>query len=76
MGELERLKREAQETAEGRGHTMGKWLEQANYAGVYSTANAVCRRCGAGAFVDINPPANGIDIAGRAVALTCPAEES
>lgn len=33
---------------------------------------AICVKCDAGVWVDTDPPPNGIDIYGGAVALNCP----
>lgn len=34
----------------------------------------ICQTCGAYVQVDSNPPPNGIDIGGNAVALNCPVQ--
>ncbi len=68
MTTIDRLKREAKAAADWRGHKMSKW-----YGGGRSSEKfCECEVCHARAYVDANPPANGIDVAGRAVALNCP----
>lgn len=64
------LKRSARKSATWRDHDLGKW-EKADYWG---SPVATCKRCGMKIYVDANPPANGIDIWGEAIALDC--EES
>jgi hypothetical protein len=48
-------------------HTLGMWdtdpLEE--------KASNECIDCGMAVFVDTNPPPNGIDVSGQAVALQC-----
>ncbi len=50
-----------------RGHTMGEYIRFSPTHG-----ECVCATCGAYVQVDSNPPSNGIDIGGNAVALNCP----
>jgi len=45
------------------------YFQKSPYSTVY---NAFCIDCGAKVTVQVNPPANGIQIGGEAVALTCP----
>jgi hypothetical protein len=63
---MRKLKQEALNSAEFRGHTLTPF----NTYG--TTAYATCSRCGAQVVVDTDPPANGIDIGGAAVAVNCP----
>lgn len=71
-GELDHLMNEAREAAQNRGHTLGPfapgefWRER-RYAD--------CTECGMGVAVDPDPPPNGIDISGSAVALNCTGKE-
>lgn len=60
------LKREAKESAAARGHVIGYWINNGYYR-----AEAECLKCGMHVFVDVNPPPNGIDIHGEAIALNC-----
>jgi transcription elongation factor Elf1 len=60
---------EALESCELRGHDMGSWQE-VNTAG-RTIYRAACKGCGKEVDVEVNPPANGIDIGGEAVALGC-----
>ncbi len=69
MTKLARLKREARESAEGRGHRMSRFRREFGYMG--SVATAHCLSCGKIVTVVTKPPANGIDIGGEAVALGC-----
>lgn len=70
MTKLAKLKREAREAAEFRGHRLFR------FRGKTLDAWAYCKTgCGMGAFVHTNPPPNGIGIHGRAVAEECPNRE-
>ena len=64
---LARLKKDALESAMFRGHSM--------YPFVTIVPNVVarshCQNCGKDVQVDTEPDANGIDIGGTAVALSC-----
>lgn len=65
----EQLKRRAESSAVSfRGHRLGYWRNVGN-----TSAFATCLDCGASAHVCTNPPPNGIDISGSAVALNCTA---
>ncbi len=52
-----------------RGHTMSDYNEFSPTRGEF-----ICQTCGAYVQVDSNPPPNGIDIGGNAVALNCPVQ--
>lgn len=76
MKKIDRLKKEARESAEWRHHKMGKWVnltygEGWKNPGPRYTAISDCLVCGMSVEVDTRPPANGIEIGGEAVALTC-----
>ena len=62
---LEDLMKEAKEACDWRGHKMMDWKVEE------SEAFALCARCGASVHVTTNPPPNGIDISGSAVAGGC-----
>ena len=62
---LECLRREADDVCKWRGHDM-----------VWEWNGAKCRVCGMGAFVDDNPPPNGIDVSGEAVGVNCRKDKS
>ena len=66
MTKMRRLMKEAKEGAVWMGHTVGRWE-------LYSKgwAELTCKTCGAWVQVQTNPPANGIDIGGPAVAESC-----
>ena len=66
MNRLQQLKRRAEGTAGWREHQLGPWEKLDS-----TSARAVCRVCGAQAVVDTDPPANGIDVMGEAVATYC-----
>jgi hypothetical protein len=68
MKAIDRLKREAREACEWRGHTMSRY----RLSDFWRKPYAKCKVCGASVHVDDRPPPNGIDIAGPAVALNCP----
>lgn len=55
------LRGEALSAAKWRGHDMGPFLGSV----------AKCTECGRQVHVDLNPPPNGIDISGEAVAVDC-----
>lgn len=65
MNTLERLKLDAILTTQWRGHLLGVWED------TETTSSASCTRCGKGVGVDTDPPPNGIDIDGSALALGC-----
>lgn len=68
----EKLKREATATAKFRGHKLN-WKEPFRYQSGRLLQDAKCQVCGAWVQVDTFPPPNGIDIAGDALVLHCPA---
>jgi len=70
MAKAERLKNEARESAAFRGHKMGAFKQTSEKSWI-----ATCQVCGAKAGVDINPPPNGAEIWGDAVAVHCPGKE-
>ena len=70
---LETLKRQAQRSTKLRGHSM-RWQEPMLHNGRL-IQDAFCIHCQGEVQLDSNPPANGIDIAGTAVAISCPIEE-
>ena len=66
MTKLQNLKKVAEAAAANRGHKLGGWSK-----GTLASI-AVCSRCGAMAVVDSSPEPYGVEIVGRAVAITCP----
>lgn len=68
-----RLKKEARESAEFRGHTLTRFRRAPYPRKRGQQFRAYCRTCEAWVFVDTAPAPNGISIYGRAVALNCPA---
>jgi hypothetical protein len=71
MTKEKRLKKEAMDSARRRGHTFsGKW-EVLHPKKSFSRECCTCKKQ---VFIDLNPPPNGIDIGGEAVALNCSKE--
>lgn len=69
---IRKLKIETTYAANKRGHDLiPRWLPGSRSMEFYRE----CRTCGARVYIDGNPPMNGTGIAGRAVALNCPAED-
>lgn len=66
MYRAQTLKDEATDSAVWRGHRLGPWDNNGP-----TRAYAECD-CGASVTVDTNPPPNGIDIGGDAVAINHP----
>ena len=66
MTKLNRLKREAREIADWRGHTLAHF-----HATDTRYHFAQCAWCNQGVSVTLTPRANEIDIGGEAVALNC-----
>lgn len=63
---VKRLKQEARQAAEHRGHALG------NFKQVGSAYYAGCKNCNCGVWVTPKPAPNEIDVMGEAVALDCP----
>jgi hypothetical protein len=61
---------DARGSAELRWHKLNKFKKTSNH-----TWLAACKHCAMWVQVDTNPPANGIDIGGPAVALNCEAND-
>ena len=68
MTKLERLKHEALASCTFREHLMGQWSNRRDHHGM---ASNYCQRCGQTVSVDTEPPPNGIEIGGEAVAVNC-----
>jgi len=66
--DIKRLKIEAMESCNFRGHNMGEWQESflPNYRGI-----SKCKKCGKQVCILLNPLPNEIDIGGEAVAFHC-----
>jgi len=68
MRRIERLKIEARQSCEWRGHSMGRFTRDNYWKEVrYSH----CKVCGMQVVVDAHPAPNSITIGGEAVALDC-----
>ena len=61
----------AEDTASWRGHKLKRWGRISD-----TLYRAACSVCGMEVDVNTNPPPNGIDISGEAIALDCPTGES
>lgn len=68
MRKVERLKREAKDACEWRGHEMYRFERGFVYTNMHYTS---CKKCGMDVTVNTNPMPNQISIAGEAVALNC-----
>jgi hypothetical protein len=66
----DRLRREARATMVWRGHAP-KRISNYSMRPNRLTGIINCQRCDAWVMIDTNPPANGIDIGGPGVAITC-----
>jgi len=66
MKRLEKLKREAKESAVFRGHKMNRFRQIDHFAYV-----SQCNICGKSVYVNLAPMPNEIDIHGEAIALSC-----
>jgi len=69
MTKLHRLKQEARESAETRGHKLGRYVEKDGKSALVFCTN---KDCVAYAQVKVNPLPNEIEIGGTALALHCP----
>jgi hypothetical protein len=79
MTKMERLKREARETAKLKGHKLGRFKESV-ITGEHSQNQrpgvvAACRICGAMAVVDSAPAPGEEEVLGEAVEMQCFAVE-
>lgn len=68
MKQLSTLKREAGGAASFRGHRLGRWHSNNAHTALALCASSVCD---AWVQVTTRPPANGINIGGPAVAVSC-----
>lgn len=66
MRTLERLRLEALESCEFRGHKMSRFVSLHSWAKV-----ADCKVCGMSVYINATPAPNDINIGGEAVALHC-----
>ena len=72
MRKIERLKKEAREACEFRGHRMSRFYTlHKGRLDNGKRASAYCLDCLKTVFVDTKPLPNSIDISGEAVALCC-----
>lgn len=65
---VKRLKQEARQSAEYRGHNLGTFKQTGN------AYYARCKNCDCEVWVTPHPAPNEIDVMGDAVALDCPAK--
>lgn len=74
MTKEQRLKSEARQTTEFRGHKMEKpWVSSSFYG--CKRQSIKCKDCGMHVIIDLQPAVNDIDIGGQAVALYCLGKE-
>jgi hypothetical protein len=66
-----RLRHEAREAAQQRGHNLGRFSPLLPSTGRGGYSDAACTACGADVHIETAPAANSIDVAGEAVALGC-----
>ncbi|KKN56253.1 hypothetical protein LCGC14_0573980 [marine sediment metagenome] len=66
MKKIERLRREALESCNFRGHRMKSFSRKYRH-----WWDSECKDCGMGVYIVDDPPPNGIAISGEAVALPC-----
>lgn len=71
MRKVERLKKEARECAEWRGHKLGRFVRHSWRKGHWF-ADCQNEHCTAGVYIELDPLPNSIDISGAAVAVDCP----
>ena len=71
---LMNLKDEVESDCSWRGHVMGDWNIVHTHSG-RTIHRAECVRCGMEVDIDLNPPPNGIEVSGEAVAPTCNGRE-
>ena len=67
MTKLAKLKASARQSAVSRGHPLSNFKKVGPH-----TYGAGCPKCGVWVQIDTDPPPNGIDISGPAVARNCP----
>jgi hypothetical protein len=66
MTKMDRLKKSARESFRFRGHKGTPWISVGRGA-----VSLHCDKCGAYVLCETNPPPNGVEIGGDAVALNC-----
>lgn len=74
MKNAKQLKKEAMAACKIRGHKMDNWGFTIHAGGMGIKGGAVCSKCGRSVQYDTNPPPNGIEIGGEAVAVNCDTE--
>ncbi len=72
---MSKLRKEAESACKFRGHRMTNWGFTIKAGGSGIRGGATCKNCGRGVQYDTNPPPNGIEISGEAVAVNCDVEE-
>jgi hypothetical protein len=66
------LRQAARDTAERRGHTLGKFSPLRGITNTWgAVSSAECQTCGAWVQVTPKPAPNGIEVGGSAVAVVC-----
>lgn len=67
-----KLKKSAKESCEWRGHDMANFARD-SYPN--NSFTAICKKCGARVYVELNPMPNSTNIFGRASAVNCMGED-
>ena len=71
MRTIDRIKKEAMESARWRGHTLKRWDTFRHYPNGPRGYFAECVNCNKGVRILLDPMPNEIEIGGSAVALGC-----
>lgn len=69
MRKIDRLKKDATESATWRNHTLGRWHHYKSENRIVAISD--CVKCNRTAVINTNPMPNEIDIGGEAVAVNC-----
>ena len=76
MKKLGRLRKEAIDCCNFRGHKMKRFEHCRPYAGImWGHAYSECEICGRSVHINARPEPNGIEIGGEAVAVDCESED-
>ena len=76
MRKIERLRIQANDISNWRGHKMTKfhYTKKKIVNGIRIVGISVCIKCGYGMCIDTNPDPNGCDLSGKAISLYCKGE--
>lgn len=79
MRKIDRLRKEALQSCNARGHKMGRFIHDklpCNTHGFHYVGFAECKECGAYVEILTHPQPNQIEIGGPAVAINCTGDQS